>query len=283
MAPIVVSIAHDLIPGVLVGAGMGVIVYIHHRLQMMRVDLQVLEGNRQGRIAREKEAKELIRDMERKEFEDWKAENEKRQAAYDLNPRPQQRFQDGMRIWCDGPNVHFVQCPSGRRYKFSSMEDAETFVEGYQSTVEKIAGREITPHIPITGGLSDMTNGIANALRFPVKDADGLPDPQTVAKQGERKQLHISDHPNAPTVEFDEAMRQMMVRALAVNSLVDPGFEYCSREIAKLLMAEEMYHSFRNVMRDRFNPQYCRLDPVPPIEPHKVSARDGLLADQQPE
>jgi hypothetical protein len=95
-----------------------------------------------------------------------------------------------------------------------------------------------------------------------------------------RQQLHISDHPNAPTVEFTEEMRQMMVRALAVNSLVDPGLVYASREIAKALMAEEMFNAFRSIMRDRFSPQYCKLEVVPPIKPHVATERAGLLAEE---
>ena len=48
----------------------------------------------------------------------------------------------------------------------------------------------------------------------------------------------------------DESDRQLTLRALAIQSLRDPGFEYASREVAKKLSGEAMFDSFRELLRD---------------------------------
>ena len=48
----------------------------------------------------------------------------------------------------------------------------------------------------------------------------------------------------------DESDRQLILRALAIQSLRDPGFEYASREVAKKLSGEGMFDSFRELLRD---------------------------------
>lgn len=243
----------DFIPAVLLGVFFGGCMYAYYRLHKLQLDNQLLQARREREALATRESEEINRvlELKHKEFEEWKATNTQRQSAYDLFARPE-RQTNGLQIWNEGPNTFVVHCPSGRLYTFRTMEDADAFAQGY--CIQKI--RLVKAGVD-TGEITDMTQESQNVL--------------------------ISDHPAAPTVQFHEGDRQMMVRALAINSLVDPGFEYCSREIAKKLLAEEMLDEFRRVLNDRFNPQYCRLAAVPPIQPHTVSERDGLLADPQPE
>ena len=52
----------------------------------------------------------------------------------------------------------------------------------------------------------------------------------------------------------DESDRQLTLRALAIQSLRDPGFEYASREVAKKLSGEDMFDSFRELLKGITDP-----------------------------
>jgi len=54
-------------------------------------------------------------------------------------------------------------------------------------------------------------------------------------------------------LEIEEGDRQMVLRALAIQGLCYPGFEYSNREIAKKLLGEGMYDSFRELLQDDFD------------------------------
>jgi len=53
-----------------------------------------------------------------------------------------------------------------------------------------------------------------------------------------------------PTGESD---RQLMLRALAIQSLCYPGFEYACREITKKLEGEKMHDNFRILLEHQFD------------------------------
>jgi len=53
---------------------------------------------------------------------------------------------------------------------------------------------------------------------------------------------------------YDHSDRQLTLRALAIQSLRDPGFEYASREIAKKLEGEAVFDSFRGLLVDCTEP-----------------------------
>lgn len=69
----------------------------------------------------------------------------------------------------------------------------------------------------------------------------------------------------------------MLIRSLAINSLVDPGFEYCSREIAKLFYGEKMFDDFRNSLGDRFGQPVV----VSPSPARSKNGREEILADSE--
>lgn len=53
---------------------------------------------------------------------------------------------------------------------------------------------------------------------------------------------------------IDEGQRQLTVRALAVQSLVNPGFVHADREIAEILFAGDMFDEFRRLLDDIVKP-----------------------------
>lgn len=55
--------------------------------------------------------------------------------------------------------------------------------------------------------------------------------------------------------ELHEEERQFIIRALAVQSLRSPGFEYYGREIAEKLRGDEMFNSFRELLADVESPK----------------------------
>ena len=59
---------------------------------------------------------------------------------------------------------------------------------------------------------------------------------------------------SAFTFQIDESQRQLTVRALAVQSLVSPGFVHADREIAEILQAGEMFDEFRRLLDDIVKP-----------------------------
>lgn len=50
-----------------------------------------------------------------------------------------------------------------------------------------------------------------------------------------------------------ESDRQLILRALAIQSLCYPGFEYANREIAKKLKGEAMFDEFKILLADMFD------------------------------
>lgn len=80
----------------------------------------------------------------------------------------------------------------------------------------------------------------------------------------------ISDIEDAPRIVIDEEQRQMLLRSLAVNSLFSPGFEWVSREIAKLYYGEKMFDDFRKSLSDLFPPPS-----------RSAKGREDILADSE--
>lgn len=56
------------------------------------------------------------------------------------------------------------------------------------------------------------------------------------------------------TFKIDEGQRQLTVRALAVQSLVNPGFVHADREIAEILFAGAMFDEFLGLLEDIVKP-----------------------------
>ena len=54
--------------------------------------------------------------------------------------------------------------------------------------------------------------------------------------------------------QIDESQRQLTVRALAVQSLVNPGFVHADREIAEVLHAGAMFDEFVRLLDDIVKP-----------------------------
>ena len=53
---------------------------------------------------------------------------------------------------------------------------------------------------------------------------------------------------------IDEMQRQLMIRSLAIQALVNPGFKYASREAAVALYGAEMFDEFERLMSDLYKP-----------------------------
>ena len=69
---------------------------------------------------------------------------------------------------------------------------------------------------------------------------------EIIAKTIER----LKDKRVAPAL--DESDRQLMLRALAVQSLESPGFEQACRKIAILLKGEPLFDEFMSLLKDLF-------------------------------
>ena len=73
-----------------------------------------------------------------------------------------------------------------------------------------------------------------------------------------------------------EEDRQMVLLSLALNSLVNPGFESACRAIAKTFFGEQMFDDFRKYNADRFE----RVDLHHGVKAMRDSSdRSSLLAD----
>jgi hypothetical protein len=55
-------------------------------------------------------------------------------------------------------------------------------------------------------------------------------------------------------VEIDEGQRQMILCALALTTLLRPGWEYACGEIADVFHGREMFELFRRNNRDQVKP-----------------------------
>lgn len=53
---------------------------------------------------------------------------------------------------------------------------------------------------------------------------------------------------------IDEGQRQLMIRALAIQALVNPGFKDASREAAVALYGPEMFDEFIGLLDDIVKP-----------------------------
>ena len=53
---------------------------------------------------------------------------------------------------------------------------------------------------------------------------------------------------------IDESQRQLMIRALAVQALTDPGFAEASRQAAIQLHGEPMFEEFVILLEDTITP-----------------------------
>ena len=53
---------------------------------------------------------------------------------------------------------------------------------------------------------------------------------------------------------IDESQRQLMIRALAIQALVSPGFKSASREAAVALYGPEMFDEFIRLLEDIVKP-----------------------------
>lgn len=56
-------------------------------------------------------------------------------------------------------------------------------------------------------------------------------------------------------LELEEVDRQLVLRALAVQSLESPGFEHASRNIAKILQGEVSFDHLRRQLEDVVKPR----------------------------